>query len=87
MYRAIFAHLGEGCSQDVHLGEVRGLSRLVLGDLVHRVLAALLALAVGPPLLRNVHHLLTNVYVKPIRKRHEKYRTPSGVFVASRREM
>lgn len=42
---------------DLYLGEVGGLARLVLGDLVHRVLAALLALAVGPPLLGNVHHL------------------------------
>lgn len=41
-----------------HLGEVGGLARLVLGDLVHRVLGALLALAVGPPFLGNVHHLI-----------------------------
>lgn len=40
-----------------HLREVGGLARLVLGDLVHRVLGALLGLAVGPPLLRDVHHL------------------------------
>ena len=39
------------------LREVRRLARLVLRDLVRRVLAALLALAVCPPLLRNVHHL------------------------------
>lgn len=40
-----------------YLSEVGGLSRLVLGDLVDRVLGALLALAVGPPLLGNVNHL------------------------------
>lgn len=45
------------CVICVHLGEVGGLAGLVLGDLVHRVLGALLALAVGPPLLGNVHHL------------------------------
>lgn len=40
-----------------HLGKVRGLARLVLSDLVHRVLGALLGLAEGSPLLRYVHHL------------------------------
>lgn len=40
-----------------YLGEVGGLASLVLGDLVHRVLGALLALAEGAPLLGYVHHL------------------------------
>lgn len=40
-----------------YLGEVGGLASLVLGDLVHRMLGALLALAEGAPLLRYVHHL------------------------------
>jgi len=39
------------------LGEVRGLAGLVLGDLVHLVLLALLAGAVGLALLRYVHHI------------------------------
>lgn len=38
------------------LREVRGLTSLVLRHLVRRVLAALLALAVGPALLRDIHH-------------------------------
>ena len=40
-----------------YLSEVGGLARLVLGDLVHSMLGALFRLAVGPPLLRDVHHL------------------------------
>lgn len=42
-----------------YLGEVGGLAGLVLGNLVHGVLVAPLVLAVGPPLLGNVHHLRT----------------------------
>lgn len=41
-----------------YLGEVGRLASLVLGDLLHRVLGALLA--VGPPLFGNVHHLNKN---------------------------
>lgn len=48
-------HLEGGFS---YLSEVGGLARLILGDLVHRVLGALLTLAVSPPLLGYVDHLL-----------------------------
>lgn len=39
------------------LGEVGGLTSLVLIHLVNRVLPALLGLAESPPFLGNVHHL------------------------------
>lgn len=38
-----------------YLGQVGGLASLVLGDLMHRVLGALLGLAVGPPPFRDVY--------------------------------
>lgn len=44
-----------------HLCEVGGLARFVLGDFVHRVFGALLALAEGSPLLRYVNHLRKSV--------------------------
>jgi hypothetical protein len=44
-------------SQSTHLGEVRCLAGLVLCDLVHCVLCALLRLAESLPLLWYVHHL------------------------------
>ena len=50
------AHL-LGVISALALGEVRGLAGLVLGDLVHLVLLALLACAVGLALLWYVNHL------------------------------
>ena len=43
-----------------YLGEVRGLSRLVLGNLVDSVLTAFLALAEGFSFLGNIDHPLPN---------------------------
>ena len=40
-----------------YLSKVRGLAGLVLRDLVHGVLAALLSLAESPSLLRHVDHV------------------------------
>lgn len=83
------AFSGTLCGPSVasYLSEVGGLASLVLGDLVHRVLGALLGLAVGPPLFRDVHHLSSPASYTPVTHREgSKYRQRGKATTRSSRD-